>query len=60
MPGAIKLSSKNIAATLQWTWLIIPVAVVTGLLVALFLWLLDHATNTFQSYPWLIWLMPLA
>jgi H+/Cl- antiporter ClcA len=60
MPGAIKLSSKNIAATLQWTWLIIPIALVTGLLVALFLWLLDHATNTFQSYPWLIWLMPLA
>ena len=60
MPGAIKLSSKNITATLQWTWLIIPVAVVTGLLVALFLWLLDLTTNTFRSNPWLIWLMPLA
>lgn len=60
MPGAIKLSSKNIAATLQWTCLIIPVAVVTGLLVALFLWLLDLTTNTFRSNPWLIWLMPLA
>lgn len=58
--GANKLSSKNIIATLQWTWLIIPVAVVTGLLVALFLGLLDLATNTFQSYPWLIWLLPLA
>jgi H+/Cl- antiporter ClcA len=60
MPGAIKLSSKNIIATLQWTWLIIPVAVVTGLLVALFLWLLDLTTHTFRSNPWLIWLMPLA
>lgn len=45
---------------LHWTLLIVPVSVSTGLLVALFLWLLDLATTTRQQYLWLIFLLPLA
>ncbi|MBT1684968.1 voltage-gated chloride channel family protein [Dawidia soli] len=45
---------------LRWTLLILPVAIVVGLLVALFLWLLDLATQTRWANPWLLWLLPLA
>ncbi|MGC4037740.1 MAG: voltage-gated chloride channel family protein [Chitinophagaceae bacterium] len=43
-----------------WTLLIVPVAIVTGSLVALFLWLLDLATATRWHHLWLIFLLPLA
>jgi len=39
---------------------VIPVAIVTGLVVALFLWLLDLATTTRQHNMWLMGLLPLA
>lgn len=45
---------------LRWTLLVVPVAVVVGLLVALFLWLLDLATQARWASPWLIFLLPLA
>lgn len=45
---------------LRWTLLIIPVAVSVGLLVALFLWLLDMATATRWQNMWLIFLLPFA
>jgi H+/Cl- antiporter ClcA len=45
---------------LKWGWLIVPVSVASGLIVSLFLWLLDKSTLTFQSNHWLIFLMPLA
>ncbi|TKK71834.1 voltage-gated chloride channel protein [Ilyomonas limi] len=45
---------------LYWTALIIPIAIVTGSLVALFLWLLDWATATRWQYLWLIFLLPFA
>jgi H+/Cl- antiporter ClcA len=45
---------------LYWTVLIVPVAVVVGMLVALFLWLLDVATATRWENMWLIFLLPLA
>jgi len=44
---------------LRWFILSAPIAIITGLLVALFLWLLDWATATRWTYHWLIYLMPL-
>lgn len=49
--------TKNL---LKWTLLIVPVSVSVGLLVALFLWLLDLATHTRWQHHWLIFLLPLA
>ncbi len=45
---------------LYWTVLILPVAIVVGSLVALFLWLLDLATATRWQNTWLLFLLPLA
>lgn len=45
---------------LYWTALVIPVSVVTGSLVALFLWLLELATAIRWNNLWLIFLLPLA
>jgi len=45
---------------LKWTLLSTPVAIVVGSLVALFLWLLEAATELRWQTPWLIWLLPVA
>lgn len=45
---------------IYWTALIVPVAIVTGSLVALFLWLLDIAGAARWAHLWLIFLLPLA
>jgi H+/Cl- antiporter ClcA len=45
---------------LRWTLLVIPVALITGSLVALFLWLLDEATRYRWAHEWLIFLLPVA
>jgi len=45
---------------LKWTILVIPVAVFVGSLVALFLWLLDKATNLRFAHPWLLFFLPVA
>lgn len=45
---------------IYWTLLIIPVAITVGLLVALFLWLLDWVTEIRWDNLWLIFLLPLA
>ncbi len=45
---------------LYWTALIVPVSIVTGSLVAMFLWLLDLATVTRWQNLWLIFLLPAA
>lgn len=45
---------------LRWTILIFPVSLLTGLLVALFMWLLDLATKTRLHYEWIIFLLPFA
>lgn len=45
---------------LRWTLLSLPVAIITGSLVALFLWLLDEATQLRWQEPWLLYLLPLA
>ena len=55
------LAQFNIAKQLlSWLLLILPVAISIGLLVALFLWLLDLATATRWQNRWLIFLLPLA
>jgi H+/Cl- antiporter ClcA len=51
----------NIAGNLlYWTILIIPVSIVAGSFVALFLWLLDAVTIIRWSHLWLLFLLPLA
>jgi H+/Cl- antiporter ClcA len=45
---------------LYWTVLAIPVSVVAGSLVALFLWLLDLVTRFRWEHEWLLYLLPLA
>lgn len=49
--------SKNL---LKWLGFVLPVAIITGLFVALFLWLLEVVTELRWSNSWLIYLMPLA
>ncbi|HTN77355.1 MAG TPA: voltage-gated chloride channel family protein [Pirellulaceae bacterium] len=43
---------------LKWLAIGIPVGLVIGSAVALFLWLLDWATNTRYEQPWLLYLLP--
>jgi len=45
---------------LRWTLLVIPVALLAGSLVALFLWLLDWAIHFRFAHSWLLFLLPLA
>jgi H+/Cl- antiporter ClcA len=45
---------------LKWTLWILPVSLVVGSLVALFLWLLDAAIHFRFSHPWLLYFLPLA
>lgn len=45
---------------LRWTLLSLPVAIITGSLVALFLWLLDKATELRWQHEWLLYLLPIA
>ncbi|MBN2167538.1 MAG: voltage-gated chloride channel family protein [Marinilabiliaceae bacterium] len=45
---------------IRWIVLVIPVAIVTGSAIALFLFLLDKATLLRWQYEWLIYLLPFA
>ncbi len=45
---------------IKWFFLVLPIAVVVGSLVALFLYLLDQATQLRWDNPWLMYLLPLA
>jgi H+/Cl- antiporter ClcA len=45
---------------LRWTLLTIPVSFIVGSLVALFLWLLEKATELRWQHGWLLYLLPLA
>ncbi|AEV97807.1 voltage-gated chloride channel protein [Niastella koreensis] len=45
---------------LRWTLLTTPVSFIVGSLVALFLWLLEKATETRWQHDWLLYLLPLA
>lgn len=56
-----KNSSKNsflIKSTVNAVLLVLPVGICTGSLVALFLWLLNGATQLRFSHPWLLFLLP--
>ncbi|MVN23105.1 voltage-gated chloride channel family protein [Mucilaginibacter arboris] len=43
---------------LKWTLWIVPLAVVIGSVIALFLWLLDWATKFRFLHPWILFLLP--
>ncbi|QHS58692.1 voltage-gated chloride channel family protein [Chitinophaga agri] len=45
---------------LRWTLIIVPVSLIVGSLVALFLWLLEKVTIIRIDNGWLLWLLPLA
>lgn len=45
---------------LRWTLLVIPVALLAGSLVALFLWLLDWAIHFRFAHAWLLYILPVA
>lgn len=45
---------------LKWTVLVLPLSIITGSLVALFLWLLDLVTITRFQNNWLMYLLPIA
>lgn len=45
---------------LRWILIAAPVSAAIGSACALFLWLLDRATQTRWSHPWLLFLLPLA
>lgn len=45
---------------LKWTLITIPVSIVAGSVVALFLWMLEQATITRWHHPWLLFLLPLS
>lgn len=44
----------------KWVFLVLPVSLFVGSLVALFLWLLDAVTNLRYQNEWLIFLLPFA
>lgn len=45
---------------LKWSFLVSPMAIAVGSIVALFLWLLDEVTQIRWQNGWLIYLLPLA
>ncbi len=42
----------------KWIVICLPLSIVVGSLVALFLWLLDMVTNYRMQHPWLLFLLP--
>jgi len=44
----------------RWTLLATPVGLLTGSLIALFLWALDRVTQLRFANPWLLWCLPAA
>lgn len=44
----------------KWIFLLLPMSMLIGSLVAFFLWSLDWVTRTRFQYPWLLYLLPLA
>jgi H+/Cl- antiporter ClcA len=57
---ALKEHFAIIKHLLRWTVLILPIALVIGSMVALFLWMLSAAIHFRFSHPWLLFLLPLA
>src|ERR1700754_5087928 len=59
-PHPFKQSFTLFKHLFRWTLLTVPVAVVTGSIVAFFLWLLTTAIHYRFNHPWLLFLLPLA
>jgi H+/Cl- antiporter ClcA len=53
----VEQKAKQLGRQILWS---LPVAVVSGSLVALFLWLLDAVTGIRWKHPWLLFFLPLA
>lgn len=51
---------KIVRHSIRWMWWVLPVSIVVGTMVALFLWLLEMATQVRQVHIWLIGFLPLA
>ena len=51
---------KIVRHSIFWMLWVLPVAVVVGATVALFLWLLEAATQLRQAHLWLIGFLPIA
>lgn len=58
MPGILKISSAELKKIFTWILRIIPVSVITGLLVAIFLVALDYFTALRFGFPVLIFFLP--
>lgn len=59
----LRKSSEHVSIAidlLKWTLWVLPVAIATGTLVALFLWLLDKVTVLRWNHNWLLYLLPVA
>lgn len=58
------IAAVNLIAVLsyliKWTLLTLPVSLLAGSVVALFLWSLDNAIDFRLKHPWLLFLLPLA
>ena len=55
-----RINYQLLLQLIRWTLLILPVAIVTGSMIALFLWLLQTAIHFRFAHKWLLWLLPLA
>jgi H+/Cl- antiporter ClcA len=61
--GNMKKSPEQFTIAYQlirWTVIIIPLSLIVGSLVALFLWLLEWATHYRWDHQWIIWFLPFA
>lgn len=59
----IKTSFEHLFITshlFKWTAFAIPLSLVTGSIIAAFLWMLEKVTAIRTQQPWLLWLLPLA
>jgi H+/Cl- antiporter ClcA len=52
--------TTKVVSLLRLFTFIVPLAIVVGLMVAFFLWLLDVVTRLRWQHEWLIWLLPFA
>lgn len=55
-----RFAARAVTGAAKWAVLVVVMAVAVGSAVALFLWVLDRATQARFDHPWLIWLMPVA
>jgi len=60
LASIFSLRLQQIRSLAKWLVIVVPMAIVVGSLVALFLWSLDRATELRFEFPWLIYLMPVA